>query len=772
MAKKQAEADPEMRKMNRTVEAGKKQRSKINSTRPSQIIRAILAATEPKDLADVVDQMNEDYQVQLAYRSIKAIIKTAQISVTVEDADSLDPVAREKADWLAGMALELFQSRWSDMLEFIPYGRVAFEKVWKLSARKNCYYLDDLDPLPYRQTEMLLTTKTHESGAGRFAGIRLTVEGKDPLDLKEEEGKAWWLALDPDAVNPYGKSRFMGAPKKVWEQRKEQFIREQLFEDKLLFNGAVAHLPDEPIPENGYSIEPMAALEQAMNDYRAGGIVQLPNDRDDNGNYHWDVTLPAGMTDASPIINLIGMTDVHMLRAFGLLEKCIVEGDSVGSYAMVSLQMLIVRAMCDEIFDQIKKSFQEFCLDKTAQINGLGEAKLKISSPKLAQVPDSMLIEIAKTLLTASAVSPITTSGAIDILSIMEAVGIPVSDTAKIEIDAMVSRLKNAPAASGPPGGTFANPQFPGEGNDLLSGLPTLDQLIEAANAEAASLWDDLIDCLGRLHQTAGHESPFKAEAILNQIRSLQADTLTAARLMGMVSIGRPEINSTPPGSRGIQRAILLSNPIGLTGSQPIVMAGGFVEGVVGTAAIRYPFLSDAIAWLQEKKLATADEVKAMAAADKTSVFTAAGTNSIPTLQILREEISNSIQIGESFDGFRNRMKDTLSGTRAQQETLYRTNTKQAYNAGMEKTLDDPEVSDTFGYVLYAATTDNRTRGTHWMLDGFVCSRSDPAYDVLQAAVNDWNCRCSLIPLTKRQAEQRGIKTKSDMPAEVLAKYG
>lgn len=847
-----------MKQMNRTVthDPSKPRKGKpVSSSRPSKTLRQTLAEREPKDMAGVVDEMQKDYQVALAFRTMKAIIKSAQVTITVEDAESLDPVTRERAQWVADQCHALFLDRWSAMLDCIPYGRVAFEKVWG-QGHYGCYYLADLDPLPYRQTEMMVTTAEHEDGAGRFAGIRLTVDGHDPLKLND--GKSWWLSLDPDAVNPYGKSRFMGAPHAVYQRRKLQFEREDQFEDKLLFNGAIAHVPDDPIVEGDFNYDPKAALDDAMADFRAGGIVQLSNERSKGGEgeYLWDVNLPEGMADAGPIINLIGMTDVHMLRAFGILEKTLIEGAEVGSYALVSIQMLIVRAVCDEIFDQIKKSFQKYVLDKVSEVNAL--PPLKINAPNLAQIPDSLLIEIVKALLTVPALSPLAASGALDIMALLESAGLPLSDNARTVIEEMVAKLKTMPVATAapsgpaspetgtptdplnpaapvvadiastamngaqvsslleiiqlitgkliplaaghatilaafpglttdqvnrimaplktfetppPPGGTFANPQNPGDGNDLLAGLPTLDELIEAANEEAASLWDDLLDVLARLHQTGGHESPYHAEAILNQLRELQADTLTAGRLLGMCSPWRPDLSSPPKGSRSIQRPMV--SPIRMANGQPILMS---LEGINsdfagGASIVRYPFLGDALAWLKEKKLATADQVKSMAALDKTSVFTVAGVNSIPKLQELRNEVARSLETGESFYNFRKRLGDKLSGTRAQQETVYRTNTKQAYVAGMEKTLDDPDVSEAFSYVLYAATTDNRTRSAHWQLDGFICSRKDPAYAVLKAAVSDWNCRCALITLNKRQAESRGIKTYNDLPAAVLAKY-
>ena len=86
-------------------------------------------------------------------------------------------------------------------------------------------------------------------------------------------------------------------------------------------------------------------------------------------------------------------------------------------------------------------------------------------------------------------------------------------------------------------------------------------------------------------------------------------------------------------------------------------------------------------------------------------------------------------------------------------------------------------VSELFPAVMLSATPDNRVRDTHWDLDGFVCLKSDPAYKVLLRVIKDWNCRCSLIPMTLEDAKDQpgGLRTIGDLRAfypKVMAEYG
>ncbi len=736
----------------------------VRASRESKDLLKLLAVREPKDVGELVLSMRRDYQVTLAEKTLRAIIKTAQVKITC-DSQSLagSEAEREKVEWLTKELERLWQARLRDMLDFVAFGRVAFEKVWNYDLERGLHYLEDVEPLPYNETEMLLEE------CGDFAGIRLTVNDKDPLDF--ESIKAWWLALDASVTHPYGTSLFLGAPHEVWLERREQFRLRRVFAEKFVIGNAVGRAPTEGVVEGGVQRDPMADLDKALTDIQAGGSVVLPDDIDrETKQYKYQVQFNNGLSDAGPLKSLIDSTDVEMLRAFSLLEKCIIEGNAVGSYALVSLQMLIVNAVCDDILDQAKTSFQKYVIDPCVDLNwyaGTGP-NISIGGPKLAQVPDGILIDIVKLMLTNPQTSPLVLSGAIDITAVLEAVGIPLSDVAKQSIAALLEKAKLMPLGAAPPPAplppeaTLANPQSPGPGADPLAGLPTVEQLTEMVTEEANTLWDEAIDEMLALHRAGGLGNQFKLQLILDQLRELRADAMTASRLIGMCSPWRPELSSAPTGATRLQRAL------------PITMSVAGVDGPFSNDPfnVRFPFIEDAVDWLREKKLVSADSVRIMAAQDKTQVFTAAGVNDIPTLQTLRTQVMDSLASGESFQEFRSKLSDDLNLTRSQTETLYRTNTKQAYTAGMEETLEDPDVAGAFPYVMFAATKDGRTRSTHWELDGFVCAVSDPAYEILRKALDDWNCRCTLIPLTSKQAEAKGIKTNADLALDVLAKYG
>jgi hypothetical protein len=185
----------------------------------------------------------------------------------------------------------------------------------------------------------------------------------------------------------------------------------------------------------------------------------------------------------------------------------------------------------------------------------------------------------------------------------------------------------------------------------------------------------------------------------------------------------------------------------------------------------RYPWIDKAVQFLESKRVVTGSQFKQLQQADKRAVFTAPGIESTATLKAIQQKLAKSVQAGDDLRAFRKSIEAEVALSRAQTETLYRTETKRGFVAGLDTSLASPIVRSEYPAVLFSSTPDTRVRDEHWEIDGFVCLRTDPAYKYLIAALDDWNCRCALIPISYEEAERRGIKTYKDLPADVIAKY-
>lgn len=180
-------------------------------------------------------------------------------------------------------------------------------------------------------------------------------------------------------------------------------------------------------------------------------------------------------------------------------------------------------------------------------------------------------------------------------------------------------------------------------------------------------------------------------------------------------------------------------------------------------------------AWkfLVTKRVVKASDFKSLERDEKQRVFTVPGVDDVKVLRDIRNGIAKSLETGESLANYRKGAGNALDLSRAQTETLFRTETHRAYTAGQETALKNPVVREEFPAVLYSATPDTRVRDSHWSLDSFCCLTTDRAYTVLRRALGDFSCRCTLIPITSDDADKYGgLKTYADLPADVLRQYG
>lgn len=126
-----------------------------------------------------------------------------------------------------------------------------------------------------------------------------------------------------------------------------------------------------------------------------------------------------------------------------------------------------------------------------------------------------------------------------------------------------------------------------------------------------------------------------------------------------------------------------------------------------------------------------------------------------------REELQNkvnsivkeSIETGKSTDQAVAELKK-FTGSYA--ETVYRTQSAKAYNAGRMRQLEDPHVRTLVGAVQYNSLKDVDTRPDHAALDGFMFSPHDPIAKVLTPPLY-YNCRCYLTMITKDELNSRGL---------------
>lgn len=234
--------------------------------------------------------------------------------------------------------------------------------------------------------------------------------------------------------------------------------------------------------------------------------------------------------------------------------------------------------------------------------------------------------------------------------------------------------------------------------------VPTWEQLADAAVAISNDLFDQLEKAF------AAGATLAELDAIRKQIDELGDQVRAGAVAIGLIAPWKPKERKTGT----ITFALSLDS--------------------------WFPWLKRAVNFIFRKEVVSPADFKKLTLDQQQAAFTAPGIEDKKELSKIRDAIAKGAETGESLQEFRKRIGDELALTRAQTETVYRTNTHQGYIVGFDKSMKSKAVNETFPAVMYSATMDGRTRDTHWALDGFVTLRTDPAYKILLRALKDWNC--------------------------------
>lgn len=704
--------------------------------------QAALAGVAKKEntraIAHQIAEMREDYQCQFAKWVITANLRSVPVSVSVEQAEGATQ-QDARAEALADHLQKLWMASRSAMEECFDYGRVAFEKIHDGDVDRGLTIIEKLDPMPYEMTELKLDK-------GAYNGFDLRAKG-EPVHI--DAAASWWLALDPTALEPHGKSRFTGAPHKVFRQRKAAIGFREIWVEKFAIGCAKAHVQSSfEDPATGQLVDGHARMQEAYDAYKSGGLLTFDNARvrkadGTEGEYKDDIEQMPVQADGSPLDETIDGLDADQLQAFGVPPKTVIEGEAVGSYAMVTQQMRVLFAVVDDILSQMVASFQKYVVDKLVALNfAENPPKIVVSYPPLADRPDSLILELAKAMLTNPSLSPLVTQQGIDVRQILEQAGIPIAPDLEAKLDKAqmaaerAAMMESQARAQQGPQLRLANEDAP------PVNLPDRRQLQEDTVDALNSLLEELVIAFGQ-------KKADKVASLLDQIRELQVQASVAAKLLGMLSPWRPSLQANPAG-HGRQKPLALAND-----------TDGFV----------FPWIKSAFDWLKGKVTLPASDVEHFTTLERAAVFSAAGIDDAVILNDLQSAVADSLALGEDFRTFRKKADEKFGLTRSQLETTYRTHTKQAYLAGMEQTLSQPAVQEAFPYVRYAATADTRVRDSHWELDGMVARRGSPLHQLMLSALADYNCRCTLIPLSKEDGSSRKLSDVQDVPEYVRSIY-
>jgi len=167
---------------------------------------------------------------------------------------------------------------------------------------------------------------------------------------------------------------------------------------------------------------------------------------------------------------------------------------------------------------------------------------------------------------------------------------------------------------------------------------------------------------------------------------------------------------------------------------------------------------TEAIADFLRRKIVTRAQFDQMTDAAKRQAFTMAGLTRQYTLTRVHSLIGSALDSGESGRLTQKKLRTALAnmgiGSKPWHlETVVRTNTQSAYMAGRHAQLK--RVARQRPFWEYSTVGDDRVRPTHAAQNGRIFPQDD-AYWNRWFPPNGYNCRCTVISLSQKEAERRG----------------
>jgi hypothetical protein len=722
---------------------------------------------EDKSIYDIVERMERDYQVKLARLTIAANIFSIDVTVSAE---SPDPRARALADHLQ----RLWDATLPQMLNAVPYGRMAFEKVQEYDSANNLNFIECLDPLPYKETSMKLDTET-----GGFEGIKLKC-GEESITLDAD--KSWWLALDATAMELHGKSQYLGAPYETFLKREKTRRRFDVFMNRNAVRGWIVYHPMDEEDERGNRYDPGEVTAAQLDAIRSGGHLMLPNllHPQDPAKYAYDVKETTEVLDTAPLLAVIVSEDAEQLRAFGIPEKTVTEGDAVGSFAMVKQQTLILYSVIDRLMGQFAASFQRYVIDKSIDLNfERGDRPhITITVAKLAQRPDSVTSQLVSQILGSPQLNPILISGGVDLRKMLESVGVPVTEDLMQRLVAFEKQEQTQRAAQLP---QFDQPKQMGAGQgdvaggesdtiDLSEGdaapdVPTRDKLASAIDKIYADKYQQFLEAVRQRDWRT-------VQAILDDMDALRLEASVASRVLGLMTPLVPAIQA-----HDLAHGEAATIDLAATVAPAVPGASGASSGDWS-----FPWLDNAVQWLRAKQILPVSGLRGLDYIQRQQVLSVPGLSDSAKLNRLKQSLATSVRTGATSEDAAEHAETMLGQSlasagldEAQWQNLFRTNIHQAYVAGFDGAMQSPAVKRTFTCVQFAATRDSRTRPSHAWLGGdwrdwvgIVVEVGSAAYDLVMQALAAFGCRCTAIPVTQDDAERIGITRMGDIVPWVI----
>ncbi len=158
----------------------------------------------------------------------------------------------------------------------------------------------------------------------------------------------------------------------------------------------------------------------------------------------------------------------------------------------------------------------------------------------------------------------------------------------------------------------------------------------------------------------------------------------------------------------------------------------------------------------------------------RAQAFSVAGLTQLSQIQLVLDSLNDHLAGGLGFEAWKEQVTSgniPLELPAERLDNIFRTNIQGSYNAGRYKQQTDPVNLKLRPYWMYDAVNDSRTRPTHRAMDNTILP-ADDRWWMTHYPPNGYRCRCTVISLSAKQAQQRGITQTYPQGAEPDSGWG
>jgi SPP1 gp7 family putative phage head morphogenesis protein len=122
----------------------------------------------------------------------------------------------------------------------------------------------------------------------------------------------------------------------------------------------------------------------------------------------------------------------------------------------------------------------------------------------------------------------------------------------------------------------------------------------------------------------------------------------------------------------------------------------------------------------------------------------------------------------EMADPLTGEVREVQLGSPRRLRTIYDTNLRTSYASGHWAKIEETRAAAP--YLMYNAVDDDRVRPEHAAWDGTVLPAEDPWWQT-HYPPNGWNCRCTVVQLSRAQVERLGLEVDDQAPPSPTSEW-